>query len=176
MPDRLVIALLDNVEDLLDERGRIRDADLNLLVRRALIDQGSLRLLVTARAAINLDAEELRSERQVTLREGLPVPDAIALLRELDPNQQFGLATASDAELAELVEKVSNRFLWCTQGGPAVGLSSEGASLCATPWSSVFSLSFSPGLWPPPSWPRRTHGPLCRPGRRLECVPVRRSG
>jgi hypothetical protein len=115
MPDRLVIALLDNVEDLLDERGRIRDADLNLLVRRALIDQGSLRLLVTARAAINLDAEELRSERQVTLREGLPVPDAIALLRELDPNQQFGLATASDAELAELVEKVSNRLLWCTQ-------------------------------------------------------------
>jgi hypothetical protein len=61
--------------------------------------------LVTARAAINLDAEELRSERQVTLREGLPVPDAIALLRELDPNEQFGLATASDAELAELVEK-----------------------------------------------------------------------
>jgi hypothetical protein len=105
MPGDLIIALLDNVEDLLDERGRIRDADLNLFVRRALTDHGTLRLLVTARAAINLDADELRSERQITLRDGLPDADAIALLRELDPNRQLGLATASEAELRQLVEK-----------------------------------------------------------------------
>ena len=105
MPQGLVIALFDNVEDLLDERGRIRDADLNLFVRRALTDQGSLRLLVTARAAINLPADELRTERQVTLREGLPDADAIALLKELDPNEELGLATASDADLLTLVEK-----------------------------------------------------------------------
>ena len=105
MPQGLVIALLDNVEDLLDERGRIRDADLNLFVRRALTDQGSLRLLVTARAAINLPADELKTERQVTLREGLPDADAIALLKELDPNEELGLATASEADLRALVEK-----------------------------------------------------------------------
>jgi len=105
MPGDLIVALLDNFEDLLDERGRIRDADLNLFVRRALTDQGTLRLLVTARAAINLDADELRNERQITLRDGLPDADAIALLRELDPNHQFGLAIATEAELRQLVEK-----------------------------------------------------------------------
>jgi tetratricopeptide (TPR) repeat protein len=105
MPEGLVFALLDNFEDLLDERGRIRDADLNLFVRRALVDQGTLRLLITARAAINLPADELRAERQVTLSDGLPEADAIALLRGLDPNQVIGLATASDAELRELVQK-----------------------------------------------------------------------
>ena len=105
MPAGLVIALLDNFEDLLDERGRIRDAELNLFVRRALTDQGSLRLLVTARAAINLPADELRTERQVTLRDGLPDADAMALLRELDPNEELGLATASEADLRTVVEK-----------------------------------------------------------------------
>ena len=105
MPEGLVFALLDNFEDLLDERGRIRDADLNLFVRRALMDQGTLRLLITARAAINLPADELRAERQVTLSDGLPEADAIALLRELDPNKAIGLATASDAELQQIVQK-----------------------------------------------------------------------
>ncbi|MGE3179823.1 MAG: TIR domain-containing protein, partial [Vicinamibacterales bacterium] len=105
MPDGLVIALFDNFEDLLDERGRIRDADLNLFVRRVLTGQGALRLLVTARAAINLPAVELRGERQVTLRDGLPDADAMALLRELDPNDEIGLAGAADADLLALVQR-----------------------------------------------------------------------
>lgn len=105
IPDGLVLTLFDNFEDLLDERGRIRDADLNLFVRRVLTTQTSIRLLVTARAAINLPAADLRSERQVTLHDGLPEPDAIALLRELDPNRDIGLAAASDAELHRLVER-----------------------------------------------------------------------
>ena len=101
--DGLVIVLLDNFEDLLDERGHVRDADLNLFVRRVLAGSGTLRLLVTARAAINLPAAELRTERQVIMRDGLPQEDALALLKELDPNQQLGLGDAGDAELLKLV-------------------------------------------------------------------------
>ena len=41
--DGTVIALLDNFEDLLDERGHIRDADLNLFVRRVLGGSGAVR-------------------------------------------------------------------------------------------------------------------------------------
>ena len=99
----LVIALLDNFEDLLDERGHVRDADLNLFVRRVLAGAGILRLLVTTRAAINLPAAELRAERQVVVRDGLPEEDALALLKEMDPNQQLGLVNAGDAELLKLV-------------------------------------------------------------------------
>ena len=102
--DGLVIVLLDNFEDVLDERGRVRDADLNLFVRRVLAGSGEVRLLVTARAAINLPAVELRTERQIVVRDGLPDEDALALLKELDPNQQLGLGTAGDAELLKLVQ------------------------------------------------------------------------
>ncbi|MGH9144422.1 MAG: TIR domain-containing protein, partial [Vicinamibacterales bacterium] len=102
--DGLVVALLDNSEDLLDERGHIRDADINLFVRRVLAGSGALRLLVTARAAITLPAAELRAERQVVVRDGLPPGDAVALLKEFDPNQQLGLRDAGEAELLKLVQ------------------------------------------------------------------------
>jgi tetratricopeptide (TPR) repeat protein len=101
--DGAVIALLDNFEDLLDERGHIRDADLNLFVRRVLAGSGAVRLLVTARAAINLPAVELRGERQLNIKDGLPEDEALALLKELDPNQQLGLGNASDEDLLKLV-------------------------------------------------------------------------
>jgi hypothetical protein len=103
LADTLVIVLLDNFEDLLDERGRVRDADLNYFVRRVLAGEGALRLLVTARAAINLPAAELRTERQVNVKDGLPDEDALAVLKELDPNQQLGLGDARDEELMKLV-------------------------------------------------------------------------
>lgn len=105
IPSGLIVALLDNFEDLLDERGRIRDADVNLFIRRVLTGTSGVRLLITARAAINLPAVELRAERQIILRDGLPVEDAVALLREIDPNNNLELASASAAELKMLVDK-----------------------------------------------------------------------
>jgi tetratricopeptide (TPR) repeat protein len=99
----LIVALLDNFEDLLDERGRIRDADLSIFVREALNSSSTLRLLVTTRAEVTLPAYELRAERQVALEEGLPAEDAIALLRGLDPNGRLGLRDASDEVLMHLV-------------------------------------------------------------------------
>jgi tetratricopeptide (TPR) repeat protein len=104
LPEGLIVVLLDNFEDLLDERGWIRDADVKLFVRRVLTGGSTIRLLVTARAAINLPAVELRAERQITLRDGLPVADAVALLREIDPNDALRLATASASELEALAE------------------------------------------------------------------------
>jgi hypothetical protein len=106
VPDGLFVALLDNFEDLLDERGHIRDLEMQMFIRRVLADRGALRLLITARAAINLPAAELRGERQITLHDGLPDADAVALLRALDPNeQQLGLANASESSLLTLVRK-----------------------------------------------------------------------
>jgi hypothetical protein len=99
-----IVVLLDNFEDLLDERGRIRDADLNLFVRRVLTGPGVLRLLITARAAITLPPVELRAEHQVVIRDGLPPEDALMLLKELDPNRQLGLGDADDGKLLKLVQ------------------------------------------------------------------------
>jgi tetratricopeptide (TPR) repeat protein len=99
----LIVALLDNFEDVLDERGRIRDADLNIFVREVLNTSAMLRLLVTTRAEVTLPAYELRAERQVALEEGLPAEDAITLLRGLDPNGRLGLRDAGDEQLMHLV-------------------------------------------------------------------------
>jgi hypothetical protein len=98
-----VIILLDNFEDLLDERGRIKDQGLLSFFRQVLIGSTGLRLVATSRAPINFSVAEQRFERQVYLSDGLPDEDALSLLQELDPNQLLGLSDAKKEELERLV-------------------------------------------------------------------------
>jgi hypothetical protein len=48
----------------------------------------------------------MRFDRQVKLLEGLPVADGVALLRELDPNGEYGLQDAPEEQLAKAVSLV----------------------------------------------------------------------
>ncbi len=100
------VILLDNMEDLLDERGQLTDENLQLFFDQSLTAAHGTRLLVTSRLAMAFRRELMRFDRQVNLLDGLPEADGIALLRELDPNSDYGLQDAPDEELARAVELV----------------------------------------------------------------------
>jgi tetratricopeptide (TPR) repeat protein len=98
------VILLDNLEDLLDDQGQLTDADLRLFFDQALTTVCGAQLVVTSRVALAFRREVMRFDRQVKLLEGLPVEDSVALLRELDPNGDYGLRDAPEEQLAEAVE------------------------------------------------------------------------
>jgi hypothetical protein len=97
------VILLDNIEDLLDDQGQLVDQDLRLFFERSLTTSHGARLLVTSRVALAFRREVMRFDRQVKLLEGLPTADGIALLRELDPNDDYGLQDAPEEQLAQAV-------------------------------------------------------------------------
>jgi len=98
------VILLDNLEDLLNDQGKITDDDLRLFFERALMSSQGAQLMVTSRVALAFRREVMRFDRQVKLLEGLPTEDGVALLRELDPNGDYGLRDAPEGQLAEAVE------------------------------------------------------------------------
>jgi tetratricopeptide (TPR) repeat protein len=91
------VILLDNIEDLLDDEGKLVDEDLRLFFEHSLTTSQGARLLVTSRVALAFRREVL---------EGLPIADGVALLRELDPNGGYGLRDASEKQLAQAVSLV----------------------------------------------------------------------
>ncbi len=100
------VILLDNLEDLLDDQGQLVDEELQLFFDQSLTGDYGGRLLVTSRLTLAFKREVMRFDRQVKLLEGLPIPDGVALLRELDPNGDYGLRHASEEELAQAVSLV----------------------------------------------------------------------
>jgi tetratricopeptide (TPR) repeat protein len=106
LKDGRYVILLDNIEDLLDDQGRLMDEDLRLFFEHGLATSHGARLLVTSRVALAFRREVMRFDRQVKLLEGLPIPDGVALLRELDPNGDYGLRDAPEEGLAQAVSLV----------------------------------------------------------------------
>lgn len=106
LKDGYYIILLDNLEDLLDDNGRLTDGDLQLFFDQSLTNAHGVRLLVTSRVALSFRREVMRFDNQVKLLEGLPVDDGVALLRELDPNNDYGLREASKEHLTQAVSLV----------------------------------------------------------------------
>ena len=100
------VILLDNMDDLLDDRGQLVDKDLRLFFEHSLITSHGARLLVTSRLALAFRHEVMHFDRQVKLLEGLPIADGVALLRELDPNGDYGLRDAPEEKLVEAVSLV----------------------------------------------------------------------
>lgn len=105
-PNARYILLLDNFEDLLDDSGAIVDEDVRAFIEMNLNAPHGLHVLLTTRMPLSLPVMLAPLERRVELREGLPVADGAALLRELDPNGAFGVRDLSDAELGHAVEVV----------------------------------------------------------------------
>lgn len=97
------VILLDNIEDLLDDEGQLLDDDLRLFFEHSLTMTHGARLLVTSRIALHFRREVMRFDRQIKLLEGLPTADGVALLRDLDPNGDYGLRDAPDEQLAKAV-------------------------------------------------------------------------
>jgi tetratricopeptide (TPR) repeat protein len=104
MQDGLYLILLDNLEDELAEDGAIREEGLRLFVERCLAQLGGARLITTSREQIKVAAAALRNARSIPLREGLPDYEAVALLRDLDPDGTLGLRDAPEKELRHAVQ------------------------------------------------------------------------
>jgi len=99
MQDGLYLILLDNLEDELTEDGTIEEEGLHLFVERCLTQPGGSRLIVTSREQIKIAAAALHGARSIYLREGLPEDEAIALLRDLDPQGELRLRDAPEDDL-----------------------------------------------------------------------------
>jgi tetratricopeptide (TPR) repeat protein len=99
MRDGLYLILLDNLEEELTEEGIITEEGLRLFVERCLTQPDGVRLVVTSREEFKIASAALHSARCIPLREGLPEDDAVALLRDLDPQGMLGLRDASEDDL-----------------------------------------------------------------------------
>jgi tetratricopeptide (TPR) repeat protein len=99
MLDGLYLVFLDNLEDYLTEDGDISEEGLRLFVECCLTQPGGARLIATSREEVRLAAAALRGARRIPLREGLPEDDAVALLRDLDPQGRLGLRDAPEDDL-----------------------------------------------------------------------------
>ncbi|MBN1890002.1 MAG: tetratricopeptide repeat protein [Thermoflexales bacterium] len=104
MQDGLYLILLDNLEDRLAPDGTIADEGLRLFVERCLTQPGGARLIATSREHVQVVPAALRNARSIPLREGLPENEAIALLRELDPQTELGLRDALEDDLRQAVQ------------------------------------------------------------------------
>lgn len=100
----LYILLLDNFEELLNDQGKIVDEDLSLFLEKVLLGHTSLRLLITSRIPLSLKRSLAAFDKQIYLRDGLPPIDAVQLLRDLDPNGNYGLYDALDTQLTDLAK------------------------------------------------------------------------
>jgi len=100
----LYILLLDNFEEMLNDQGEIVDEDLNLFLEKVLLNQTSLRLLITSRIPLLLKRSLAAFDKQIHLRDGLPSVDAVQLLRDLDPNGNYGLYDALETQLMDLAK------------------------------------------------------------------------
>ncbi|MDJ0944256.1 MAG: adenylate/guanylate cyclase domain-containing protein [Kiloniellales bacterium] len=94
MTNGLYIILLDNLEDELEADGTIEDEGLRIFVEQALIEPSGVRLVVTSRQKVRLPPAALRFTRAISLEGGLAQQEAIALLKELDPQGTLGIRDA----------------------------------------------------------------------------------
>ncbi|MFE7402211.1 trypsin-like peptidase domain-containing protein [Streptomyces sp. NPDC057557] len=102
MGDELFIILMDNLEDRLQDDGRLDDEDelavfLDCLFRA----RSTPRLLVTSQIPLRLAPELRRFAAEVELSDGLPPTESVALLRELDQDGSLGVAQLSDDQLLQ---------------------------------------------------------------------------
>ena len=96
MTGGLYIILLDNLEDELEADGTIENDGLRVFVEQCLIEPSGARLVVTSRQKVRLPPAALRVARTISLEDGLAEKEAIALLKDLDPQGTLGIRNAPE--------------------------------------------------------------------------------
>lgn len=104
--DRLIVVLMDNLEDLLHDDGSVADDELTIILDWMFRARSSPRLLVTSQVPVRLAPHLRRFAAQVELSEGLGPTEAAALLRELDRDGTLGISDLSDDELLNAAVRV----------------------------------------------------------------------
>jgi tetratricopeptide (TPR) repeat protein len=97
--DGKIILLLDNFDEILDNHGNIVEQDFMSFIY-AVTHSSKVLLMITSRIALPLEQEILLYNNQIRITEGLSIPDSIALLRDLDVSNEYGLQEASEDKLS----------------------------------------------------------------------------
>ena len=108
------IMLFDNVEDLLNENDEWRDGNLQIFFEHAVSSSHGVRVILTSRRRPRLFSD-LRHDTTSPIRldKGLDTEDGIALLRESDPDGNYGIRDSSHDVLENLVSLVHGYPLGC---------------------------------------------------------------
>ncbi|MCF3102352.1 tetratricopeptide repeat protein [Streptomyces roseoverticillatus] len=100
------LILLDNFEDRLDDRGELRDRELTEFFDAFFRTRHGARILMTTQVPLVLPPELRRYQARLYLDQGLPVPDAVELLCELDADGETDIVRASRQDLERAVRRV----------------------------------------------------------------------
>lgn len=103
---RVVIIMIDQLEDFLDSNGRLLDGELESFVQESLQPKSPIRLLLTSQVEMKLPRDLRHLNQLLPLDEGLSVQTGMALLRQLDPGGTCGLRDAPEEQLMAAVERV----------------------------------------------------------------------
>jgi tetratricopeptide (TPR) repeat protein len=98
------ILLLDNYEKYQDEQGYLKDKEMEIFLKKALVTSSALRIIITTRVALRLPTIVTGFSHPISLDQGLPVDCAAELLTELDPDNLGGLREVDDEVLNELAQ------------------------------------------------------------------------
>jgi hypothetical protein len=104
MREGLYVILLDNLEDILTEDGKIAEKGLHLFLQHCVTRATGSRLVITSREQVQISVPALHTTRCIPLHEGLPEDDAITLLTELDPEGTLGLRDAPHDDLCRAAQ------------------------------------------------------------------------
>ena len=102
--DRHLLVLLDGLEASLRPDGVVVDDGLRAFVDACLSQGYAPRIATTSRSDLTIAPEVFPRVRAIRLRGGLETADAVALLRELDPQNDLGLRDADEGDLRRAVE------------------------------------------------------------------------
>jgi tetratricopeptide (TPR) repeat protein len=90
------LLVLDNLEETLGPDNAIADVGLRAFVDLCLTTPHALRLIATSRERVLVGGASSRAVRFISLERGLPDADAVALLRDLDPDGELRLKHATE--------------------------------------------------------------------------------
>jgi tetratricopeptide (TPR) repeat protein len=100
------LIVLDNIDDQLTDSGQPVHQDLGIFLDVVFRLPRGPRLLVTTQVPVSLDPALRRLEARLHLRDGLPIADSVALLRELDRDGDAGLLDATSAQLEQAARRL----------------------------------------------------------------------
>jgi tetratricopeptide (TPR) repeat protein len=104
LQDRNLLLLLDGLEAVLGRDGTLVEDGLRAFVDACLSDHRAPRITATTRVDLAIAPEVLSGVRALRLRGGLETADAVAFLRDLDPQNDLGLRDGREEDLLKAVE------------------------------------------------------------------------
>jgi DNA-binding CsgD family transcriptional regulator/tetratricopeptide (TPR) repeat protein len=105
--DKRIVLLLDNLETIQNATtGELIEPGMQQFIEMTVVQNRALTVLITSREPLLLPRSLKTWEHLISLEDGLPLEDAVALLRRFDPSGATGLRDAPSEELREVVEQL----------------------------------------------------------------------